>query len=165
MEYMCSLLTSVMDDEDKLKSYSSETKRMGIMIKAPNINESQTNYAIHDKVLKDGRKLSYLVTPFMAIKGVGEKAVYSIVQNQPYNSFRNFLEKVDSSKVNSKVVTCLIDAGCMDDMWGMARPEMKKEYETLKKEVAKFKKKLQKNKDDAILDEEFMENLDGGIFE
>lgn len=166
IEYMCCLLSSVMDKEDKMTIYLQETKRMGIMVRNPHVNLSKAEYAVHDvENNKQNQKYSYLFTPLTAIKGVGVQAVTSIVENQPYSSFRDFLSRVDGSKVNSKVVSCLIDAGCMDDVFGMARPEMKEKYDQIKKEIATKKRKEKKSAAESVSEEEMQTIYDGGIFD
>ena len=147
IEYMCNLLSSELDNDDKHDIYRKEAMRMGIDIRPPNINLSGTNYLIERGTDSQGRTYDYLRTPVTAIKGLGDKAVESIVAAKPFSSFKNFIMRVDTRRVNSKIVMALIDSGAMDGLWNMARPEMKANYEVCKKQAVKDKASLRKQQE------------------
>lgn len=140
MEYMCHLLTSELGNEDKLKIYLSEAMRMGIEVRGPQINKSGNGYKI-EKGITRGKEGYFLRTPLTAIDGIGEKATESIIQAQPFDGFTHFLKSVDGRRVNKKVFASLVEAGCMDDMWGKSRPELIELYEAFKGVADKQKTK------------------------
>ena len=76
-----------------------------------------------------------------AVDGVGDKATESIIQNQPFNDFTHFLKVVDARRVNKKVFASLVAAGCMDDIWGISRPELVEKYDSFKEIANKQKTK------------------------
>lgn len=159
IEYMCNLLSSELGNDDKLSLYLKEAKRMGIEIKEPNINKSGNAYLMEEGQLRNGKKGWYLRSPLTFIKGIGDKAVESIVAAQPFASLKDFLQRVDARRVNRKVFASLVEAGCMDDMWGMARPVMIQRYEEIKKIADKEKAVIKRQ-------EAKMESLGGGsLFE
>ena len=147
LEFMCNLLTSEIANNDKnakLDSYIKEAKNMGIVIKKTNINKSGLDFQLEEGLRKNGEKITFIRCPFTILKGVGEKAVDSIVNSQPHKSLKDFIRNVDNSKVNSRVFDSLVDSGCMDVEWGMDRNELKSMYKDIKNEVDKEKKQKKK---------------------
>jgi DNA polymerase-3 subunit alpha len=114
-EYMAALLTSVRDDKDKSALYLSECRRMGINVLSPDINQSFGAYTPVAKEIRFGLE---------AIRNVGENVVESIVNTRKekgeFNSFFDFLEKVEPNVCNKKTVEALIKAGAFDS-FGVTR--------------------------------------------
>jgi DNA polymerase-3 subunit alpha len=117
---------------------------MGIEIRPANINKSSDSYKIERGRLSNGKEGYFLRTPLTSIAGIGDKAVSSILAAQPFSSFKDFLAKIDARQVNKKVFASLVGEGCMDDIWGLARPEMISKYEEVKKAADKEKKSKKK---------------------
>ncbi len=155
LEFMCHLLTSELGNDDKHDIYLQEAKRMGLDIRPPQINNSKSTYVIVD-TQRNGKRYSYMVAPFTSIKGVGDVAVENIVGLQPFTSFKDFIQRVEGRKVNIKVFNALVDAGCMDDIWGLARPQLKEQFEQLRDVVNKEKKAKLKQ-------EKHIETMTGGM--
>lgn len=105
IEFYIALLNNT-DNEDKRMQIYNEMKNSGYLIHNPDINISK------DTIVSTNDNNVYL--SFNLIKGVGEKAVESIISNQSYYNFNDFLERKDSRKVNKKVVKALIKAGAFD---------------------------------------------------
>lgn len=146
IEFMCALLTSELRNPDKIKIYLQETKRMGIEIRSPNINKSTDAYKIERGLLSNGKEGYFLRTPLTAIDGIGQKAIGSIVASQPFQSFKEFLGKIDARQVNKKVFASLVNEGCMDDIWGISRHDMINRYEETKK-IADKEKQVRKRQE------------------
>jgi DNA polymerase-3 subunit alpha len=110
-EYMAALLTSVRDDKDKSALYLNECRRMGIKVLAPDVNESDSEYTPRGSDIRFG---------LTAIRNVGENVVASIVNNRiskgKYQSFGDFLSKVDASVCNKKTIESLIKGGAFDSL-------------------------------------------------
>lgn len=115
-EYMAALLTSVRDDKDKSALYLSECRRMGIKVLPPDVNESSSDYTPLGADIRFG---------LTAIRNVGENVVASITTNRAskgrYNSFGDFLTKVDQSVCNKKTIESLIKAGAFDSLGSSRR--------------------------------------------
>ena len=115
-EYMAALLTSVRDDKDKSALYLSECRRMGIKVLPPDVNESSSDYTPLGADIRFG---------LTAIRNVGENVVASITANRAskgrYNSFGDFLTKVDQSVCNKKTIESLIKAGAFDSLGSSRR--------------------------------------------
>ena len=110
-EYMAALLTSVRDDKDKSALYLNECRRMGIKVLPPDVNESQSDYTPLGTDIRFG---------LTAIRNVGENVVGSIVAKRAtagrYESFGDFLAKVDASVCNKKTIESLIKGGAFDSL-------------------------------------------------
>lgn len=113
LEFMASLLTSVINYTSKSVEYIMDCKRMGIHIDPPNINEGQWEFAVGDG------KILYALS---AIKGVGKEAIQTVVRereaNGPYTSLQNFVERIGGRGVNKRVIESLIKAGAFDGLGG-----------------------------------------------
>lgn len=106
-EYMCSLLSSVSDDPDRLHEYLRECERLGIRLLAPDINVSQEGFT------PDGKDIRYGLA---AIKGVGEKAFLAISRKRSFSNFGDFLTRIPSSALNSGVLGALCRSGALDSL-------------------------------------------------
>ena len=98
--YMC-LLNNTEDEDKRIRIYN-EIKSIDKEIINPDINISKAITSIDDNKI-------YL--SLSLIKGVGEKAVEKIIENQPYVSYEDFCDKC---KVNRTVKKALIQAGAFD---------------------------------------------------
>jgi DNA polymerase-3 subunit alpha len=110
-EYMAALLTSVGTNKDKMAVYLSETRRMGVKVLPPDVNESQLRFAAVGDDIRFG---------LGAIRNVGENVVEAIIRSRVeegrYAGFQDFLNKVPLAVCNKRVVESLISAGCFDGL-------------------------------------------------
>ncbi len=110
VEFMAASLSSDMDNTVKVVTYINECKDMGIEILPPDINESEREFNVIDNSIRFGLE---------AVKGVGSTAIEIIIENRNKEKFKSFFDfclKVDSRKVNKKVIESLIKAGSFDSM-------------------------------------------------
>ena len=156
IEFMCNLLTSEINNSDKgekLNTYFHSAKNMNIIVKPADINISGTEFKIQSgwhKMTKS--KMECIWSPMTMLNGVGSKAVENIVKNQPYADLKDFLTKVDTRVVNSRVFKTLLEAGCMDEAWKILKDDhvrILEEYVELKKKIDKEKKSKQKQMEKA----------------
>ncbi|MBN1495316.1 MAG: DNA polymerase III subunit alpha [Spirochaetes bacterium] len=109
LQYMTSLLSAQPDRQDDVIQYINDCRGAGIEVLPPSVNRSCYDFTIEGKAIRFG---------LSAIKGLGEKAIESIVEaRKRAGTFRNmkeFLENVDSMTVNRGVFESLIKAGAMD---------------------------------------------------
>ncbi len=127
-QYMAALLTFEMIDQAKTVEYIEECKQLtlplsgkaGIEILAPDINVSDADFTVVDEDIRFG---------LAAIKGVGDKAVESIMASRwetdpetgkkthkPYKSIFDFCERVDLRVTNKSVIESLIKCGAFDSI-------------------------------------------------
>jgi DNA polymerase III subunit alpha len=154
LEFMSSLMSSEIgsaDKGEKMDGYLKECKNMDIVVLQPNINKSKMKFTIEDMIDKNGNKKSIIRHPLTGIDGVGEAAAQSIIENQKYKDLKDFVSKINGSKVNTRVFQALVDTGCFDDEWNMKRAEILASYESLKNTVSK--EKVDKKKQEKYIEE------------
>lgn len=109
-EFMAAVLSSDMDNTDKVVQFLDESKRLGLTIIPPDINQGEYRFS----VLDDG-KIAYGLG---AIKGVGQAAIESIMASRTkdgeFKSLFDFCKRVDTRKVNRRVLEALICASSFD---------------------------------------------------
>ncbi|MCK6456241.1 MAG: DNA polymerase III subunit alpha [Phycisphaerae bacterium] len=124
IEFMAALLTFEMGDTDKIVEYIEECGRMGIDVRPPDVNSSEIDFSVV-RSAGGGAKDGFIRFGLAAIKGVGERAVESILRaRQERGSFENlydFCERVDLTLVNRSVIEALIKAGAFDSTGAVRR--------------------------------------------
>src|SRR5579875_1014651 len=110
-EYMAALLTSVGANKDKMAVYLAETRRMGVRVLPPDVNESQLRFAAVGDDIRFG---------LGAVRNVGENVVESIIKAREeqgrFTSFHDFLRKVPLPVCNKRVVESLVKAAAFDSL-------------------------------------------------
>lgn len=107
-EFMAAVLSSDMDNTDKVVIFVEECKRLKLTSQPPNINHSDYHFTV-----KSGEILFGLG----AIKGVGLSAIENILTeraNGPYTSLFDLCHRVDLRKANKRVIEALIRSGSLD---------------------------------------------------
>ncbi|MBO4993331.1 MAG: DNA polymerase III subunit alpha, partial [Alistipes sp.] len=112
-EYMAAVLSRNLADIKTITQYITECKQgMGINVLGPDVNESQVNFS--------SNKSGDIRFGMAAIKGVGEAAVRSIIeereQNGPYKSIYDFVERVNFTVINRKCMESIAFAGGFDSI-------------------------------------------------
>ena len=121
IEFMAALLTYEMGNTDKVVDYINESKRMGIEVLPPDINESGVDFTPLYKGHGPDKK-GVIRFGLAAVKGVGEKAVEQIITAREkisqFQSLFHFCENVDLRAANKQVIEALIKAGAFDRLGG-----------------------------------------------
>ena len=108
--FMAAVLSSDMDNTDKIVTLLEEIRRMGIRVLPPSINEGEYSFTV-----TDNETISYGLG---AIKGVGMSAIETIIKSRGtgsiFSSLFDFCKRVDLRKVNRRVLDALIRSGSMD---------------------------------------------------
>lgn len=112
--YMAALMSAESGDTDKITAAIAECRRMGIKILPPDINESDFGF----KIVKDEESLNKEAIRFglSAIKNVGSAAIEAILEARSKGKFvslADFFSRVDSRRVNKKVLESLAKVGAM----------------------------------------------------
>ncbi len=111
-DFMASLLTSEKDNTDKVVKYVDEVKRLGFELVPPHINKSDLVFSSNTI---DGQKV--VMFGMGALKGAGDVAIKSILESRKDGEFKDlsdFVSRIDSSKVNKRVIETLIKSGAFD---------------------------------------------------
>ncbi|HWO41780.1 MAG TPA: DNA polymerase III subunit alpha [Candidatus Eisenbacteria bacterium] len=118
VEFMAALMTSEMDDTDKVIKNLADCRERGIEVLAPDINESRADFTPVGEKIRFG---------LAAVKNVGEKAVEVILDSRgregPFLSLFDFCRRVDLTAVNRRVIESLIKCGAFDST-GVSRARM-----------------------------------------
>lgn len=111
-EFMAAVLSSDMDNTDKLVVFYEEALRMGLTVLVPDIQQSDYEF----RVDAQGR----IAYGLGAIKGVGEAALQDILEDRqktgPFKSLYDFCQRSDSRKVTKRVLEALIKSGALDTL-------------------------------------------------
>jgi DNA polymerase III subunit alpha len=109
VEFMASLLTAEIGNQEKLTHYLNQCRDMGIGILPPDVNSSDRMFT------PSGRSIRFGLT---AIKNVGEAAIESVIEGRKrlgeFENLYQFCENVDLRLLNKRVIESLIKAGAMD---------------------------------------------------
>jgi DNA polymerase III subunit alpha len=108
--FMAAVLSSDMDNTDKVVTLLEEVRRMQIKLVHPAVNQSQYSFKVIDE-----KTICYGLG---AIKGVGSAAIEIIVnerdENGDYSDLFDLCKRVDLRKANRRVLDALIRSGSMD---------------------------------------------------
>lgn len=127
--FMAAVLSSDMNNTDKMVNFVDDAKAQGIIIEPPDINTSDIHFTVSmvppspidgrgaggESVTNDKVKFG-----LGAIKGAGESALECIIEerkaNGPFADLFSFCCRIDSRKVNKRVIEALIYSGAMDSI-------------------------------------------------
>ncbi|MCP4273532.1 MAG: DNA polymerase III subunit alpha [Gammaproteobacteria bacterium] len=114
-EFMAAVMSADMDHTDKIVTFVDDCYANKLTIIPPDVNRGQYRFTVDEK--------GQIVYGIGAIKGVGEGAIESIVNEResgPYLNLYDFCNRVDLKKTNRRVLEALIKAGAMDS-FGQSR--------------------------------------------
>ncbi|MFN8239670.1 MAG: DNA polymerase III subunit alpha [Bacteroidales bacterium] len=109
-EYMAAVLSRNISDLKKITTFMDETRRMGIAVLGPDVNESNLKFTVN----RDGN----IRFGLGAIKGVGEAAVNQLIEERETNGIFgdifNLVERVNLNTLNKKNLEAMALAGAFD---------------------------------------------------
>ena len=109
MEFMAALLTSEMDNSDKVTQHIGVCKEMGVKLLPPDITHSEIPFTVEEGGIRFG---------LGAVKNVGVSALEEILSKRSdggtFKSVNEFCSRVDLRKVNRRVIESLIKSGAFD---------------------------------------------------
>ncbi len=107
-EFMAALMTSVLDQTNKVARYTAECKRLGLRLGPPDVNSSMKGFTANGRVINYG---------MLGIKNVGSEFVGEIVkerENGPYKDLADFCMRLQDGHFNRRAIESLIRCGAMD---------------------------------------------------
>jgi DNA polymerase-3 subunit alpha len=108
-EFMAAMITSEVNNTDKVMAHVNNCREMDIPVLPPDINKSENQFTVEGEQVRFG---------LSGIKGVGGNAVASIVEERlsggDFTSLLDFCQRVNMRKVNKKVIESLTKSGAMD---------------------------------------------------
>jgi DNA polymerase-3 subunit alpha len=109
-EYMSSVLTHNLNNIDKITFFMEEARRMNISVLGPDINESIYPFSVNE--------VGQIRFGLGAIKGVGEAAVQSIIEERDqhgrFSSVFDLVRRINLRTANKKTFESLAQAGAFD---------------------------------------------------
>lgn len=118
-EYMAAVLTHNLSDIKKITFFIDETRRMGILVLGPDVNESAYNFAVN--------KAGQIRFGLGAVKGVGENAVSAIIDERNLNGqFKDIIDltrRVNLRTINRRSLEAMANAGAFDTFEGSHRAQ------------------------------------------
>lgn len=108
-EFMAALMTSVLDQSNKIARYTAECKRIGLSLGPPDINTSLKGFTANGRLINYG---------LLGIKNVGSDFIDDIVEqraaNGAFKSLADFCSRMQEFHFNRRAVESLIRCGAMD---------------------------------------------------
>ena len=113
VEFMASLMTSVMSDPKMIARYIRNCQDMGIEVLPPSVNRSKLKFDVEDGKIRFGLR---------GIKNVGENVIDAIItsrqeKGEPKDIF-TFINNLEISQINKRAIESLIKAGACDCLEG-----------------------------------------------
>jgi DNA polymerase-3 subunit alpha len=99
LEFMFSILKNE-NDKDARTEYLIESKRLGLKIRLPHINESDLYFSLQDNGIIFG---------LAEVKFISDSIANKIIERRPYENYSDFIEKASKkgSGINSRAVAAL----------------------------------------------------------
>jgi len=110
VEFMAALISSEVDNADKILRYINDCREMDIAVLPPDVNQSQAGFSVQAGAIRFG---------LSGVKNVGEEAIREIVQARRSGEYKNVVDlcqRVNTRKVTKRVLEFLIKSGAMDDL-------------------------------------------------
>jgi len=118
-EFICAFLDVILagssgEKYDKITAFEKEfKKKMKVTFLERHINHSKVDYVVAKHGSAD-KSVQTEIRPSLLCKGVGRIAALNIEKSQPFKDMQDFVEKVDTSAVDVRVVEALATHG----YWG-----------------------------------------------
>jgi DNA polymerase-3 subunit alpha len=107
LEFYAAILSLPDDDDGWINRVVRESGAVGVQIKPPDINRSMLGFSVEDDKILYG---------LLAVKGIGDSAVWDIIENRPYRSYAEFCQKNTRHAGGSG--KALIMAGAFEELDG-----------------------------------------------
>lgn len=119
-DFMAAVLSADMDNTDKVVNFIEESRALGLRVEPPDINRCAFVFTVHgEDAIRYG---------LGAIKGAGEAAIESIIVEREdkgaFDDLFDFCRRVDTRKVNRRVIEALIRSGALDGLGPGRAPMM-----------------------------------------
>ncbi len=127
-QFMAALLTSVLENTDKVIEYSAECQRLGIRVLPPDINKSGLGFTVDGEDIRFG---------LLALKNVGRNLINAVIEKRqegPYTSMYDFCTKMYGREINRRAVESFIKSGSFDG-FGDSRRAMLEGLERMLKSI------------------------------
>lgn len=120
VEFMAALMTSVVDNTDKVAGYIYACRQMNIKILPPDVNQSDMGFSVDNGAIRFG---------LSAIKALGRPTIKAILENRKNGKFLSMQDFIGRmyTELNKRTVENLIKSGAFDT-FGNKRRQMMNVY-------------------------------------
>ena len=123
-EYFAALLSSVLDNQKKLKEYIDDAAKYGVSVLPPDINSSNADFTVAAGNIRFG---------LTAIRNVGRQFSDAVTKERAkgaFSSFHEFISRMSTHDLNKRTVESLIKCGVFDSL-GVTRSALVSCYESI----------------------------------
>ncbi|WP_435104721.1 DNA polymerase III subunit alpha [Arhodomonas sp. AD133] len=110
--FMAAVLSSDMDNTDKVVTFIEECRSMELTVEPPDVNRSDWMFRARDE--------RTIVYGLGAVKGVGHSAIEALIAereaNGPFADLFDLCARVDLRRLNKRVLEALIRSGSLDNL-------------------------------------------------
>ena len=118
VEYMAALMTSVVDNTDKVAGYIYASRQMNIKILPPDVNMSDFGFTVEDNAIRFG---------LSAVKSLGRPTIEAILKSRKslgvFKNMQDFISRLYSD-LNKRALENLIKSGAFDTFGNKRRQMM-----------------------------------------
>ena len=111
-QFMAAVMSSELDNTDKIVVFVEECRAMKLPLKLPDVNQGQYMFTVNDD--------DEIIYGLGAIKGLGEGPIENILasreQEGPFADLFDFCSRTDPRKVNRRAIEALIRSGAFDSL-------------------------------------------------
>jgi len=110
-EFMAAVMSSDIDNTDKLLTFRDEARRMGLQVLPPSIQEGRYAFSVNDQ-----GQIRYGLG---AIKGLGEGPIANLLEARKDGLFTSLFDlcaRTDPRKINRRALEALIKSGALDEL-------------------------------------------------
>lgn len=140
-EFMAAIMTSEVNNTDKLSNHVNACKDMGIFVLGPDINKSRKEFSVQGEEILFG---------LSGIKNLGEGSIEQILaerqKNGVFKHLLDFCQRVSVKKMGRKALESLIKSGAMDSL-GANRDKL---YASIDRVLSKTRKKSKHKKQNQL---------------
>lgn len=107
-EFLKNLLTNAFErsKEEEIKEALEDCRRYGYKFLPPDVNKSSWEFTLEGEYIRMG---------LCAIKGFGEKAAEEVMENRPFASFEDFMDRIAKNKCGKRAMIPAIFANMFSD--------------------------------------------------
>ncbi len=113
--FMAAVLSADMDNTDKVVTLIEECRALGLSVRPPDVNHCDHHFTVDDE-----QTIRYGLG---AVKGVGESAISAVIGEReaggPFADLFDFCRRIDTRRVNRRVIEALIRSGALDALGPM----------------------------------------------
>jgi DNA polymerase-3 subunit alpha len=134
-QFMAALMSSVLDDAEKVAEYTDVCREMGIKLLPPDVNESNDMFTVAGDHIRYG---------LAAVKGIGRGFIRAVMAEREsfgrFTGFEDFCRRMYGGDLNRRALESLIKCGGFDSL-GAKRRQLMEICTTVLEGVAESKRK------------------------